>query len=430
MLSTNSRNNKIFALVDCNNFYASCEKVFRPDLRDRPIIVLSNNDGNIIARSKEAKALGIGMGEPYFRVRPLLRKHDVQVFSSNYSLYGDMSQRVMDVLRQIEPDVEVYSIDEAFISLPAGNKFDLIKHGRRIQTTVQRSTGIPVSIGFAPTKTLAKLANRIAKKNTGHDNVFALKASESECDDILAMIEVGEVWGIGPKNTQKLNKQGIYTALDLKKADDGWIRKHFTVTGLRTVWELRGISCIPFEQAPVPKKGIVTSKSFGRPVTSLEDLNEAVATYVTRAAEKLRAQHSIANSLHVFFATNRFKTQNPQYSNNLQITLPEPTSSTSQLIRFALKGLANIYRPGYEFQKAGVMLTEIIPEEWQQKSLFAQGQNDMGLMKALDHINGKWGSNTIQYAVSGLKKTWTFKREQLSKAYTTRWDQLPVVKAS
>ena len=429
MLSISSKNKKIFALVDCNNFFASCERVFRPDLRQKPIVVLSNNDGNIIARSNEAKALGIAMGEPYFKVESFLKRNNVTVFSSNYTLYGDMSHRVMDILQRCESEVEIYSIDEAFISLPIGKVFDLTGHGRDIRATVKRCTGIPVSIGFAATKTLAKVANRIAKKNPVHGGVFDM-TTRLDIDEILGKINVEDLWGIGHQNKEKLNRRGIYNALHLKNADDAWVRKHLTVTGLRTVWELRGIPCIPLEETPPPKKGIVTSKSFGHSVVSHKELREAVATYMTRATEKLRAQRSIATSLQVFICTNRFKPEVPQYSNSLMITLPEPTSSTPVLIKYALRCLKEIYRPGFEYKKAGVMLTEIVPETHRQQNLFVQEPADIKLMKALDCINRKWGRNSVQYACSGFKKPWTFKRVQLSQAYTTRWDQLPVVKAS
>jgi DNA polymerase V len=407
----------------------SCERVFRPDLWEKPVVVLSNNDGNIIARSNEAKALGIAMGEPYFKVEAFLKRHNVTVFSSNYTLYGDMSHRVMDIIQRLEPEVEVYSIDEAFISMPIGKGPALTEHGREIRTFVKRSTGIPVSIGFATTKTLAKIANRLAKKNPGYGGVFDLTAVNS-VDDLLAKIDVGDIWGIGPQNRKKLNRKGIYTALHLKNADDDWVRKQLTITGLRTVWELRGIPCISLEEAPAPKKGIITSKSFGHSVGSHEELREAVATYMTRAAEKLRAQHSIANSLQVFITTNRFKPEEPQYANSLMVTLPEPTASTAVLIRYALRCLQALYRSGYEYKKAGVMLTEIVSETHRQQNLFVQEPSDAKLMQALDHINRKWGSNAVQYACAGIEKPWTFKRVQLSQAYTTSWDHLPVVKAS
>ena len=429
MSSINSKNSRIFALVDCNNFFASCERLFRPDLREKPVVVLSNNDGNIIARSNEAKGLGIAMGEPYFKVKHLLREHDVAVFSSNYTLYGDISHRVMSVLQQMEPDVEIYSIDEMFISIPEGSQLNLTDYGRHLKSVVRKWTGMPVSIGFGPTKTLAKIANRIAKKIPVHKGVFDL-TSYGTIDELLAEVAVQDIWGIGRQYTRKLNRHGIFTALDLKYANDQWIRKHLTVTGLRTVWELRGISCLPLEEISPPKKEIVTSKSFSYPVASKSELREAVATYVSRAAEKLRSQHSIAQSLLVFLSTNRFKPDKPQYSNSVQMVLPEPTASTPTLIRYSLRGLDRIYRPGFEYKKAGVMLLEIIPEAYRQGSLFDRSRSDRRLMAALDSINSKCGRGTVQYAAEGFKKPWMFKRELLSKAYTTKWDQLPIANAS
>jgi DNA polymerase V len=429
LTSCDLRSNTIFALVDCNNFFASCERLFRPDLQDKPVVVLSNNDGNIIARSNEAKALGIAMGEPYFKVKGLLKKHGVAVFSSNYTLYGDISQRVMSVLQHIEPDVEIYSIDEMFISIPGGSKLNLTEHGRHMKAVIQKWTGMPVSIGFGPTKTLTKIANRIAKKNPQHKGVFDL-ISYGNIDELLTGIKVEDIWGIGRQYTKKLNNRGIVTAHDLKHSNDQWIRKHLTITGLRTVWELRGISCLPLEEVTPPKKAIITSKSFSHPVTSLDELREAVATYVSRAAEKLRSQQSIVQSLLVFLTTNRFKPELPQYANSIQMVLPEPTASTPTLIKHSLHGLEKIYRPDFKYKKAGVMLLEIMPEAFRQASLFDQGKNDRKLMGALDCINSRWGRGTVQYAAAGFRKTWMFKREQLSKAYTTRWDQLPVAKAS
>lgn len=429
MSFTSSKNNHIFALVDCNNFFASCERIFRPDLEGKPIVVLSNNDGNIIARSNEAKVLGIVMGEPYFKAEPVLRKHKVAVFSSNYTLYGDISRRVMSVLQRIEPDIEIYSIDEMFISIPAGSRFNLVDHGRHLQTVVRKWVGMPVSIGFGATKTLAKIANRIAKKIPAHKGVFDLTTSGS-IDDILSLVAVEDVWGVGRQYNKKLKRHGIFTALDLKHANDQWVRKHLTVTGLRMVWELRGISCLPLEDIAPPKKEIVTSKSFSHPVTSLEELQEAVATYVSRAAEKLRSQHTITQSLLVFLTTNRFKPDTPQYSNCIQVILPEPTASTSTLIHYSLQGIIKIYRPGFAYKKAGVMLSRVVPETCRQAGLFERCRNDGKLMCALDRINSRWGRDTMQYAAAGLKKPWMFKREKLSQAYTTRWDQLPVAKAS
>ncbi|NTW37306.1 MAG: hypothetical protein HGB17_14535 [Syntrophobacteraceae bacterium] len=275
---------QIFALLDCNNFYVSCERLFNPRLEGRPVVVLSNNDGCIIARSNEAKVLGIKMGEPFFKCRGLIAAHQVQVFSSNYPLYGDLSQRVMDVLCQLEPEVEIYSIDEAFIRLPQANEEALLENGRHLRATVKKQVGIPVSIGFGPTKTLSKIANRIAKKRPEHGGVFALP--DQGLDALLATIEVGDVWGIGPRQSQKLFACGIRTALDLKNGNDTWLRKHLTVTGLRTAMELRGVSCLPLEDMPPPRKSVTSSRSFGQPITDLAWLREALSSYIAIAAEK------------------------------------------------------------------------------------------------------------------------------------------------
>lgn len=422
--------NSVFALVDCNNFYASCERLFRPELGGRPVVVLSNNDGCIIARSNEAKALGLPMGAPYFQNKATIDKHRVEVFSSNYALYGDLSHRVMSTLQQLEPEVEIYSIDEAFIRLPLSRAFNLAGHGRFLRKTIKRDVGIPVSIGIAPTKTLAKIANRIAKKNEGLQGVFDLTACENP-DSLLAGIEVGDIWGIGRRNAEKLNRQGIFTALDLKKSNDEWIREQLTVVGLRTVMELRGIPCIPIDHQPTPRKSVVCSRSFRKPVFSLTDLEEAVSSYVSVAAEKLRAEGLKAMNLHVFVRTNRHRTNRPQHAATLMVGLAQPTSSTPALIRAARQGLKKIYKTGYGYQKAGVMLTELTGGGMVQQNLFQALPRENGaVMEALDEINSRWGRNTVQYASAGIVKPWCMSQERKSPAYTTRWDQLPVVRAS
>lgn len=420
----------VFALVDCNNFYVSCERLFRPDLEGRPVVVLSNNDGCIIARSNEAKALGIGMGMPYFKCQALLRKHRVQVFSSNYALYGDISQRVMDVLRQLEPRIEIYSIDEAFLSLPRAGGFDLAGYGHCLKAKIKRMTGMPVSIGMAPTKTLAKIANRVAKKNAAYQGVFDMEG-HPDTDALLATIEVQDIWGIGPRYGAKLRKRGIYTALDLKHADDAWVRKHLTITGLRTVMELRGVSCLSLESVQPDRKAVARARSFGYPVTALADLEEAVATYVSQAAEKLRSQDSLAGCLHVFLTTNRHRKDLPQYSNSRTVTLSEPTSYTPALVSHALQSLRQMYRQGYQYRKAGVLLTDLVPGASRQQGLFGHAPRERTLlMHVVDAVNAKWGRHTLQYAAAGLGKPWDIRRARMSPAYTTRWDKLPLVKAS
>jgi DNA polymerase V len=421
----------VFALVDCNNFYVSCERLFRPELEGRPVVVLSNNDGCIIARSNEAKALGIPMGAPYFKTRELIKRNRVEVFSSNYALYGDLSQRVMSVLQQLEPEVEIYSIDEAFIRLPKSDGADLTGYARSLRETVKKHVGIPVSIGIAPTKTLAKIANRIAKKEPCRRGVLDLTCCEA-LDALLAAIPVEDIWGIGRRSREKLNRQGIESALDLKCSNEEWIREHLSVVGLRTVMELRGIPCIALDQAPAPRKSVICSRSFRKPVCSLTDLGEAVSSYIAVAAEKLRLEGLIAGNLHIFIRTSPHRTNRPQHSADLMIRLPQPTASTPLLIKSALQGLKKIYKDHAAYQKAGVMLTELTNAGGMlRQDLFRPPPTDnRAVMKALDAINRRWGGNTVQYASAGTAKPWRMSQERKSPAYTTSWKELPPVKAS
>ncbi|MDR9501241.1 MAG: Y-family DNA polymerase [Desulfurivibrionaceae bacterium] len=418
---------KLFALVDCNNFYVSCERLFRPELRTKPVVVLSNNDGCIIARSNEAKALGIGMAAPYFKTRELIRRHQVRVFSSNYALYGDLSQRVMTILQEMEEQVEIYSIDEAFISLPTGAPFDLAGQAALIRERVFRHVGITVSIGMGPTKTLAKIASRRAKKEPDHQGIFAFPAGAAG-DHLLGQVEVGDVWGMGRRSSEKLARHGIISALHLKEAEPEWIRSQLTVTGARTVMELNGISCIALDQAPGNRQSILSSRSFKKPVQELPDLKEAVATYVARAAVKLRSQNLSAGALQVFIATNRFDQRLPPYANSSMHTLTMPTAHTPTLIRLALAGLDTIYRQGLGYQKAGVMLTDLSPTGCGQAHLFSPPlQESRPLMTALDTINKRWGRNTLHYGAEGLSKPWAMRQDFKSPAYTTCWQELPLV---
>ncbi|MBN1495413.1 MAG: Y-family DNA polymerase [Spirochaetes bacterium] len=420
----------LYFLVDCNNFYVSCERVFRPGLRQRPVVVLSNNDGNVVALSNEVKALGLPFGAPFFKVKNFISSHDIAVFSSNYSLYGDMSRRVMDCLGRFAPEMEIYSIDEAFLFM-RGMRGDPVEYARQIRDVVNQWTGIPVSIGIAPTKTLAKLASRIGKKDPASLGVFAL--TDRACVDwTLAATDAGDVWGVGPQYRDFLRRNGITTAAQLRDAPDRWVRRAMTIMGLRTVWELRGVPCIPIDELPAPKKGIVSSRSFGRPVERLDELGEAVAAYMSRAAEKLRAQKSAAGSITVFLSTNRFRENEPQYSNGIACRLPVPSSHTPYLVRIASRLLARIYRQGYSYKKAGVMLCEILPEEDVQPDLFS-GTHDTErgrrLMRAVDHVNRDMGRHTLRFAAEGSVKPWQMRREFLSGRYTTRWDEIPVVRA-
>ena len=419
----------VFALVDCNNFYASCERVFNPKLTGQPIVVLSNNDGCVVARSNEAKALGIAMGVPEFQIRPLLRAHRVQVFSSNYTLYGDLSQRVMETLEQFSPNVEISSIDEAFLSVSGFTSRNLTEYGRIVRTTVKRWTGIPVSVGIAETKTLAKIANRVAKRTPDTDGVFDLLAC-SDRDTLLGTVAVADVWGIGPSYARLLTQHGITTALELRQADEHWVRTHMGMVGVRLVAELRGRSCLELEACPSPKQGITCSRSFGRSVSTLAEMEEAVSSYVSRAAEKLRGEGLAATVLTVFVMTNAF-TNEPQYRNSVTCSLPVGTDTTSELIRAALRGLRTIYRDGYRYKKAGVMFTALVPASQVQPNLFDQQNRPRSkrLMTALDAINDRWGAGTLQYASSGLTKAWKTQCHRRSPAYTTNWDELPVVNA-
>ena len=427
---TTSRRDKIFGLVDCNNFYVSCERLFRPDLAGRPVVVLSNNDGCIISRSNEAKALGIGMGAPYFKHRALLHRHKVAVFSSNYPFYGDISQRVMETLLQLENALEVYSIDEAFMELPAGRHLNLHRHAEFLRDTLQKNTGIPVSIGFGPTKTLAKVANRFAKRNTSTGSVFVMDGRQ-DIDALLAETPVDDIWGIGRRHAARLQKQGIRSALQLMRCDNVWLQKQLTVTGLRTVMELRGTPCLPLEKAAPSRKSIATSRSFGHPVRTLSDLQEAVAAYTAQAAVKLRNSGLNATVIDVYIRTNRFKKNEPQYCSRKTLVLPAPSSHTATLIKAALQLLAAIYRPGCRYQKAGVLLSGLAPGNRQQLQIFkAPDRHNGALMKAVDEINKRWGRDTIQAASTGFIREWHYRQLKKSPAYTTRWSELPVAKAS
>jgi DNA polymerase V len=423
-----NREKQVIALVDCNNFYVSCERVFNPALEGKPVIVLSNNDGCVVARSNEVKKLGVIMGTPAFKYRDLIKKYGIGVFSSNYALYGDMSQRVMETLAQFTPEMEVYSIDEAFLSLTGFNNLNRTEYARHIRSTIHKWTGIPVSIGIGSSKTLAKVANKIAKKNPEYDGVFDI-TEDPGIDNILASLDVSDIWGIGDQYAKFLNRHGICTVLQLKNADDEFIRDNMTVVGLRIVHELRGVSCIPLEMVHSPRKGIVSSRSFGRSVKTLAELRESVADYMAAAAERLRGQKSVASFVHVFIATNRFKNE-PQYSNFITQRLPVPTASTQDLIKYALSNLLKIYRPGYRYKKAGVMLTGIMPDNQAQLDLFTPFKyraNRKIIMGAMDEINNRWGSDTVQIAAAGIGQLWQMRQSRKTPRFTTQWGELPVV---
>jgi DNA polymerase V len=417
---------RIFALVDCNNFYASCERVFNPSLKTRPVIVLSNNDGCVVALSAEAKKIGIPFASPYFKIKPLVEKHKIAVFSSNYTLYADMSHRVMTILTLFSPEVEVYSIDEAFLSL-TGMKCNLYEYGREIRETVMKWTGLPVSVGIAHTKTLAKAAAHLAKKDPSCGGVLDMTMDDRS--EYLKKINVGSIWGVGPKYAEKLNSRGIYTAADFITADDRWVRSHMTIVGLRTLMEMRGHSCMALDDAPSPKKAIVSSRSFGQSVESLESLRQSVSSYAARAAEKIRGEKGLAGVVTVFIMTNRFK-DDPQYGASLSCELPEASSNTPVITRYALALLNRLYKEGYRYNKAGVMLSGIVASRDLQMNLFLSDRErgDSSLMETVDKVNRSRGSGTLFYASAGTERPWSMRREFLSPAYTTRWEDFVVIK--
>lgn len=417
-----------YALIDCNNFYASCERVFDPSLLNRPVAILSNNDGCIIARSEEAKRLDIPMGSPEFKIRSLIKKHNVAIRSSNYALYGDMSKRVMETLQSCTPNLEVYSIDEAFAELSPQFMESLESYGQFIRKRVLKWTGIPVSVGIAPTKTLAKMANETAKKYTSLNGVLVLD-QKNKTEKVLNRVPVGNIWGVGRNYTKTLQKYGIQTALDLSRQPDSWVKKTMKVTGLRTVWELRGKPCLTVEQTIEPRKGILSSRSFGEPVRNAEDLKEAVTLFASRAAEKLRAQGSVANTITVKLVADKYADHNGQYKFGLSINLPNATADTTTFSSVSRMIVDRLFDQSKTYKKAWVMLTGIVPESEVQANLFnpsGYSSRQHKLMKSLDAVNARFGKQTMTLAGAGVgsNQSWRMKQEYLSPRYTTRWDEL------
>ncbi len=416
---------KVFALVDCNNFYASCERVFDPTLKRRAIVILSNNDGCIVARSNEAKALGIPMGGPLFEQKAIIKKHNVAVFSSNYQLYGDMSQRVMDSLRLYAPDMEVYSIDEAFLRLD--HLQPLYEYCKTIRAKVLQWTGIPVSIGIGPTKVLAKVANHVAKKQTD-DGIFDIRSQQAQ-DEILKTLNVDKVWGVAGRWSERLRRMGINKAAELRDASPTIIRKHLSVVGERILRELRGQTCIDLEEIQ-PRKSIMSSKSFGNLLTKKEPIEEALANYAARACEKLRKQNSQAQRVHVFVQTNGFRETDQQYNNGFTYTLTTPTSDTRSIIEAAKFCLSKIYKQGYRYKKTGVMLMDLIPASLGQKQLFVDcNPRDLrdSLMGVVDRANKDHGPDTLFFGAQGVNREWKMRCGLRSPRYTTQWDELLMV---
>lgn len=418
----------MFGLLDCNNFYASCERVFNPSLNGVPVVVLSNNDGCVIARSAEAKALGIPMGEPAYKLKELIEQNQVAVFSSNYVLYGDMSGRVMSILSSFVPEMEVYSIDEAFLHFDGFEKIDLKEYGTKIVQTVTRGTGIPVSLGVAETKTLAKAANRFAKKYPAYKGVCIIDSDEKR-EKALKLLAIEDVWGIGRRISKKLHYYSINTAWDFTQRSKSWIRHTLGVNGERTWLELRGVPCLEMDR-PASKKTICTSRSFGERLTTYEPVAEAVANFAASCAEKLRRQRSQAAVLMVFLHTNPFAENQPQYSNQVVVQLPVPTCDTPELIRYALKGLKSIFAEGYRFKKAGVIVSEITPERPMQLNLFDERDREkfQKVMLVMDNLNASYGRQKVKIAAQGFDRKWKLKNEKLSPCYTTRLSDVMEVK--
>lgn len=426
---------QVFALVDVNNFYVSCERVFNPKLENRPLVVLSNNDGCAVARSNEVKALGVKMGTPWFQLKDLAKKHHIVALSSNYTLYGDMSDRVMTILRAFSPHVEVYSIDECFLSVQGMNLLwpSTTQLGQTMRERVRQWLGLPVCVGFGPSKTLAKLANHIAKKQPAFEGVCDLGSLSAEQTCVLfSNIAVREVWGVGSRISAKLEAAGIKTVQQLRDTPPSWLRAKFGVVMERTVRELNGVSCLALEELTPPRKQIISSRSFGQMVYKRTDLEESVASHVSTAAEKLRTQRSICNAIQIFIHTNPFREQDPQYANSITVPLTHASSDTRLLIRAALFGLKHIYRPGFAYKKAGVMLTGITSAALVQKSLFSNhtlDQKSDRLMAAMDQLNRRYGSHTVTVFSTDSQKPWAMRRENKTPCYTTQWSDVPVAYA-
>ena len=419
----------MFALVDCNNFYASCERAFNPYWNGRPVVVLSNNDGCVIARSNEAKKIGIKMGVPAYQIRTEIEQYNIGVFSSNYSLYGDMSNRVMSMLSSYSPNVEIYSIDECFLDFSGFGLYDLKTYGEGIVQSVTKGTGIPVSMGIALTKTLAKVANKFAKKHKGYKGVCIIDTEEKRIE-ALKRTEISDVWGIGHRHAKRLEQYGVYSAYDFAQMPKAWVRQQMTVVGERTWKELNGEPCIDMEQIAPAKKQICTSRAFGQTIADIEGLKEAVSSFASICAGKLRKQKSCAQSLMVFIHTNNFREDLPQYFKNCVIKLPVPTNSTPEIVHYAIAALLNIYRKGYYFKKAGVILMDIVPDNAIQQNIFdvVDREKHKKLMEVVDRLNNGFSRNNLFLAVQDGRRKWKLKQELLSPCYTTKLNDIIKIK--
>jgi len=422
-------NKNKMALVDCNSFYVSCERLFNPSIIKKPVVVLSSNDGCVISRSSEAKNLGIKMGEPYFKVKKIVKENDVKTFSTNFALYGDISRRVMKTLKQFSPQMEIYSIDEAFLDLSSIKDNDLLQHGYEIRKTILKWTGIPTSIGIAKTKTLSKAANYIAKKEKSGVISFI---NSKDVDAILTKIKINDVWGVGHQLTKFYIKNGINTAYELKNMHNGWVKKNTNVFGSRTAMELKGIACISLKPHQEKRASCCVSRSFGRKVKKLEELSEAVATHCLNAAEKIRLDNQTVKKITVFIKTSPFEIKNKYYSNSKDIDLPIRTSDSITLVKQALTALKSIYKKGYRYQKTGIIFSGLKDFTIYSENLFSEINNEekrIKLMKAIDNTNIKYGDHALSIAQAGFKKKWKTKTYHSSKIDTSRFSFLPTVKA-
>ena len=421
--TNNSKKNKV-ALIDCNSFYVSCERLFNPKISNKPVVVLSNNDGCVISRSTEAKKIGIKMGEPYFKVKELVKKNNVYIFSSNYGLYGDISRRVMKTLRSFSDKIEIYSIDEAFIDLSHIAEKEVENYGKEIRKRILKWTGIPTSVGISNTKTLSKVANHIAKKNkTG---VIYLNEN---IDKSLKNFHISDIWGVGKQLSKLYIKNGIDTAYKLKNISNSWVKKSTNVLGAKTVMELRGISCINLETQEIKRKSCCVSRSFGKKVESLEKLQESITTHCLNAAEKIRNDKQTTRSITIYIRTSPFDKNKKYYSNSITIDLPVSTSNSLELVKTAINGLKKIYRYGYFYQKAGVILSKLRESSENELNLLApiMENKSQTLMKAIDFTNAKYGRNSISIAQAGINKSWKMKKEYSSKIDTASFPYLPKV---
>ena len=421
--------NNAIGLLDCNNFYASCERVFDASVKRKPVVVLSNNDGCVIARSEEAKEIGVTMGSPLFKVLDLLETSDAEIFSSNYALYGDMSSRVMNLLENFTPEVEIYSIDEAFLNLePRKHSLDNLAHS--IREKMYQWTGIPVSIGIAETKVLAKIANKRAKKaELKAQGIFNLYRS-SKIESILRETLVEDVWGIGYRSSLKLKSNNILTAWQLREMDNRFVRRLLTVVGARIALELRGVKCLPFEQSSVKKHTITCSRSFGQTITNYESIKEAVLYFLTRACEKMRKNNLAAHAVTVFISTDRFRPTPEPYSNSATYSSTYPTDSNQEIQEWTIKTLERIYKKGFEYRKAGIILSGLAPSENLTKRMFddEKFQQQHKLMKAIDELNQKFGKDTVRFGSVKTEGSWKMKQTRKSQSYTTNWNELLIVR--